>query len=109
MLNPGLLREVVVIEEPHETQNATGEMVIEWRPWRRVRAAIENIGYFTTIRAQQAAGEVSHLVRVHYLDGVRGGMRIRWESRNDRLLYISSVVERGNREEHELSCEERAA
>jgi hypothetical protein len=35
-------------------------------------------------------------------------MRIRWTSRGDRLLYISSVVERGFREEHELSCEEQA-
>jgi hypothetical protein len=42
------------------------------------------------------------------VDGITGKMRVRWKSRGDRYLYISSVVERGSREEHELTCEEKA-
>jgi hypothetical protein len=34
-------------------------------------------------------------------------MRLRWQSREDRILYISGIVERGHRQEHELQCEER--
>jgi hypothetical protein len=36
-------------------------------------------------------------------------MRLRWVSRNDRILYISAVVEQGNREDLELTVEEQAA
>jgi hypothetical protein len=36
-------------------------------------------------------------------------MRLRWISRNGRLLYISSVVEQGNREDLELTVEEQAS
>jgi hypothetical protein len=35
-------------------------------------------------------------------------MRIRWDSRDGKILYVSSAVERGRREEHELTCEEQA-
>jgi hypothetical protein len=36
-------------------------------------------------------------------------MRLRWQSRGNRLLYISAVVERGNREELEITVEEQVA
>jgi hypothetical protein len=35
-------------------------------------------------------------------------MRLRWVSRNDRILMIAGVVERGRREELELNVEEQA-
>ena len=36
-------------------------------------------------------------------------MRLRWSSRSDRLLYVSSVVERANRTELEITVEEQVA
>jgi hypothetical protein len=42
------------------------------------------------------------------VEGVTGKMRVRWRSRGDRYLYISAVVEIGPRQEHELTCEEKA-
>jgi hypothetical protein len=47
-------------------------------------------------------------VRIRYVEGLIGTMRLKWSTRGGRLLYITSVVERNNREEHELLCEEQA-
>jgi hypothetical protein len=55
------------------------------------------------------AGSISAVVRTRYLPGLAGGMRLRWKSRGDRLLYISAVVEQGNRDELELTVEEQVA
>lgn len=107
-MQAGLMREVVVIEEPEETQNELGEMVIVWKPWRRRRAHIENIGYYESIRADQTGGSVSHTATMYYTEGLKASMRFRWESREDRILYITSIVEQGNRQGHQVSLEERA-
>ena len=107
-MDPGRLREVVVVESPRETQNAVGELVVEWVPFLRRRASIEQIGFYQSLRAQQISADVTHIVTMHYTDGITGAMRLRWESRGDRMLYISSIVEQGHRQWHELTCEERA-
>jgi hypothetical protein len=44
---------------------------------------------------------------MRYCDGIREGCRLRWVTRENRLLYVSSVVERGRMEEHEIYAEER--
>jgi head-tail adaptor len=103
----GPLRETIVIEAPIESQNALGESVQTWETFAVRRASVEAISYSETVRRQQPGGELSHMVRCRYVPGIRGAFRIRWQSRHDRILYISGVVERGHRQEHELSCEER--
>jgi len=103
----GALRETVVIEAPVETQNALGESVQTWTTFAIRRASVEAVSYSESVRRQQPGGELSHMVRCRFVPGLRGSYRIRWQSRYDRILYISSVVERGNRQLHELSCEER--
>lgn len=107
-MRPGSFREMIVIEEPIESQSDIGEMIVTWRPWRRVRASVENMGFYATLRAAQSSADVSHVLRMYYQEGLSGSMRIRWESRGDRMLYISSVVEQGNRQYHEVMAEERA-
>jgi head-tail adaptor len=106
-MRAGPLREVVVIEEPIETRNAFGESVQSWRRFATRRASVEAVSYSETVRRQQTGGELSHTVRLRYVPGILGSMRIRWASRDDRILYISGIVERGHRQEHELQCEER--
>ena len=101
------MREVVVIEAPREEQNALGESVQTWHKFTVRRASVEAVSYSEATRRQQTGGELSHTVRMRYVDGIRGSMRLRWQSRDDRILYISGIVERGHRQEHELQCEER--
>lgn len=106
-MRSGPLREVVVIEEPKESRNALGEAVQTWETFATRRASIEAVGYSESIRRQQTGGELSHTVRLRFVPGLRGSMRLRWLSRSDRILWISGIVERGHREEHELACAER--
>ena len=74
---------------------------------RMVEEAIA-IRYSEQEMRKQKTGSVSHTVRMRFMAGLTGKMRLRWASRSSRILYISSVVERGRREEHELACEEKA-
>jgi SPP1 family predicted phage head-tail adaptor len=106
-MRAGPLREVVVIEAPREEQNSLGESVQTWHRFAVRRASVEAVSYAESTRRQQTGGELSHTVRLRYVEGIRGSMRLRWQSREDRILYISGIVERGHRQEHELQCEER--
>ncbi len=103
----GILRETIVIEQQSETRNSLGEAEISWSTFATRRAAVESISYSEQERQKQIGGSASFTVRCRYVDGITGKMRVRWASRSDRILYISGVVERNNRDEHELSCDER--
>lgn len=108
-MNAGTLREVMVIESPRYERNAVGEMV-QVEPWEvvgRRRASIEAVAYNEQRQLSQVGGTASHLVRLRYFAGLAGGMRLRWESRGDRLLYIASVIETGYREGQDVYVEER--
>jgi head-tail adaptor len=107
-LPAGLLRETFAIEAPTETRNALGESVQEWNEIGRRRGSYEALSYSEQDRRGQIGGTVSATVRIRFYPGLTGQHRLRWVSRDNRLLYISSVVERGHREEHELTVEEQA-
>jgi head-tail adaptor len=108
-VNAGDLRETVAIESPTYQRNAVGEMV-PVEPWTivaRRRASVQAVAYNEQRQLSQMGGSASHLVTMRFLEGMTGGMRLRWESRGGRLLYVSSVVETGNREGLEVYAEER--
>lgn len=107
-LPSGQLREVFAIESPVETRNAVGESVQTWQEEGRRYGSYEAISYSEQTRRDQIGGTVSATVRIRYFPGLTGQHRLRWVSRGDRYLYISSVIERGHREEHELGVEEQA-
>jgi SPP1 family predicted phage head-tail adaptor len=107
-LPAGLLRESITIEQQAETRNALGETTVVWNTYATRRASVESISYTEQERRKQIGGTGTFVVRCRFVDGVTGKMRVKWTSRSDRLLYIASVVERGNRDEHELTCDEKA-
>jgi len=102
----GILREKVLIEVPTETRTALGETTQTWSTHLERWASVEAVRYSEQQQQGQTSGTISHAVRMRYAPGLTGKMRLRWRG---RLLYISSLIEKGHREEHELSCEERAA
>ena len=104
----GLLREKFAIEEPTETRNELGESVQEWSEVGQRFGSYEAVAYVEQERRNQIGGSTSATVRIHYFPGLTGRHRLRWLTRDDRLLYISAVVERGTRDEHELTVEEQA-
>lgn len=101
----GGYREIFAIEKPVRTRNSAGAAVETWEQVGRICGSYEATSYY------QAEGRrrIQALVYTRYTDAIRGDMRLRWESRNDRILYISSLVERGNREDIEITVEEVAA
>lgn len=108
MLPAGLLREVVVIEKAEEHRNDVGETVqTSWHEVVRRRANIEQLSGSEQVQMGQTAGSSGFTVRMRYCSALKGGMRLRWENRQNRILYISSIVEKNNREEHEVFAEER--
>ena len=104
----GQLRELFAIEAPSETRNSLGESIQVWQEEGRRYGSYEAVSYSEQTRRGQVGGSVSATVRMRYFAGLTGKHRLRWISRDGRVLYISSVVERGNREEHELAVEEQA-
>lgn len=104
----GILRESIVIESQTETRNTLGESTISWATFATRRASVEAISYQEQERRKQIGGTGTFVVRCRFVDGITGKMRVRWSSRSDRILYIASVVERGHRDEHELTCDEKA-
>lgn len=104
----GLLRETVTVQVPAEDRNELGEATQTWSTFAVRRAYVEAISFVEMERRGQVGGMTSYFVRIRYLDGITSAMRLRWDSRGGKILWISSVVEKGNREEQELSCEEHA-
>lgn len=108
MLPAGILRELFAIEEPTEERNELGESVMTWDEVGRRLGSYDATTYAEIDRRNQIGGNVTALVRMHYFPGLTGRHRLRWISRDDRILYISAVVERDNRREHEVTVEEQA-
>ena len=107
-ISAGKLRELLVIETPTEARNALGETTQTWSEFARRRASVDTISYSEQSRRGQIGGSTSYQVNLRYLPGLTGSMRLVWPARGGLTLYISSVVEKGNREEHELTCEAAA-
>jgi head-tail adaptor len=106
-LPAGILREMFAIESPTETRNALGETIQNWTEIAKRPGSYEAISYFEQLRRGQIYGTCSATVRMRYFKGLNGKCRLRWISRENRILYISSIVENGTREEHELVVEEQ--
>ena len=104
----GILRELYAVEAPTETRNAAGESVQAWQEIARVYGSYEAITFSESQRMAAIGGSTNAIVRIRYRTGVGANQRLRWVSREGRLLYISGVVERGNRDELELTVEEQA-
>lgn len=107
-LPSGVLRELYAIESATEERNDAGESLQTWAEVARVMGSYEAISYSEQSRMAAIGGSTSAVVRIRFRPDVTAAQRLRWISRGGRLLYISSVVERGVREELELTVEEQA-
>lgn len=108
MIPAGILRERVVIEIPEESRNELGESVQTWSEFTERFASIEQIAYSEIQTRGQLGGNASYRVRMRFVPGLTSSMRLLWTSRGGRTLYISEVIERGVRDEHELTVEEQS-
>lgn len=104
MIDPGRLRERVTIQQATEKRNAIGETVQSWATFAERWASVEGLSSREVLLQGQQKTETSHRVRLRYVDGFTGTMRLLWRG---RVLEIASLLEHGNRSEHEALCTER--
>lgn len=104
MIDPGKLRERVTVQQATETRNRLGETVQSFVTYAERWASVAGISAREFLISGQQQTEITHRVRLRYLDGLNSTMRILWRG---RVLEIASALEHNNRSEHELLCTER--
>jgi SPP1 family predicted phage head-tail adaptor len=104
MIDPGRLRERVTVQRATETRNALGETVQSWETFAERWASVNGLSSREVLLQGQQQTELSHRVRMRYVDGMTSTMRLVWRG---RVLEIASLLEHNNRSEHELLCTER--
>lgn len=104
MIRPGELRERVTVQVASGTTNALGETVLAWSDSSAVWASVEGVSAREALLAGQQDAEVTHKVRLRYLPGLTSRERFAWRG---RTLEIVSLLEHGNRSQHEAICVEK--
>ena len=105
MIDAGKLRERVTVQIASGATNTLGETVLSWANSTAVWASVEGVSARESLVAGQQETSVTHKVRLRYLPGLTQQMRFAWRS---RTLEIVSLLEHGNRTEHEAICVERS-
>jgi SPP1 family predicted phage head-tail adaptor len=102
-MEAGKLRERVTIQIASGATNTLGETVLTWSNWSAVWAMVEGVSSREALTAGQNQVSMSHRVRMRHLPGLTQNMRLSWRG---RTLEIVSLLEHGNRTEHEAICQE---
>lgn len=103
MIDAGQLRERVTVQIASGTTNALGETVLTWGNSTAVWASVQGVSARESVNAGQQDVSLTHRVRLRYLPGLTQQMRFAWRN---RTLEIVSLLEHGNRSEHEAICAE---
>jgi SPP1 family predicted phage head-tail adaptor len=103
MIDAGKLRERITVQIASGTTNALGETVLAWSNSTSVWASVDGVSAREALTAGQQDVSVTHKVRLRFLPGLTQQMRFAWRS---RTLEIVSLLEHGNRSEHEAICTE---
>jgi SPP1 family predicted phage head-tail adaptor len=104
MIDPGKLRERITVQIASGTTNALGETVLTWSDSSAAWASVEGVSAREALLAGQQETSVTHRLRLRYLPGLTQQMRFAWRG---RTLEIVSLLEHGNRSEHEAICQEQ--
>ena len=104
MIDPGRLRERITIQQATESRNALGESVQAWATFAERWASVDGLSSREVLLTGQQQTEVTHRVRLRYVEGFTSTMRILWRS---RVLEITSLLEHHSRSVHEALCTER--
>ena len=104
MIDPGRLRERITVQQATESRTALGESVQAWVTFAERWASVEGLSSREVLQSGQQQTEITHRVRLRYLAGFTSTMRILWRG---RILEVTSLLEHGNRSEHEALCTER--
>jgi SPP1 family predicted phage head-tail adaptor len=102
-MDAGKLRERVTVQIASGATNTLGETVLTWANSTAVWASVEGVSARESLTNGQQEIALTHRVRLRYLPGLTQNMRFSWRT---RTLEIVSLLEHGNRSEHEAICQE---
>lgn len=103
-INPGELRHRITIQKLNNSQNEYGEVSELWGDILNVRAGIYPISGKEFFAAETVNSEISHKVKIRYIEGIMPNMRIKF---NNRIFSIESVINFQERNiELQLLCKE---
>lgn len=88
-MNPGDLRHRVTIQSRHEQSDGMGSFTASWESFAEAWAAIWPTSAKEVVANAQLTGQVTHRVRIRYVEGVTSAMRILF---GERILNILSVI-----------------
>ena len=103
MIDAGKLRERVTVQIASGATNTLGETVLTWANSTAVWASVEGVSAREALAAGQQDVTITHKIKLRYLPGLTQNMRFAWRS---RTMEIVSLLEHGNRSEHEAICQE---
>lgn len=103
MIRSGELRERVTIQVSAESRNNLGETTLTWADFTTRWASVEGVSAREFLLNGQQDINLTHRVRMRYVDGLTQNMRLIWRG---RTLEVISLLEHNNRSEHELICSE---
>lgn len=103
-INPGELRHKITIQKLNNSQNEYGEVSELWEDILNVRAGIYPISGKEFFAAETVNSEITHKVKIRYIEGITPNMRIKF---NNRIFSIESVINFQERNiEIQLLCKE---
>lgn len=103
-INPGELRHRITIQKLNNSQNEYGEASELWEDILNVRAGIYPISGKEFFAAETVNSEITHKVKIRYIEGIMPNMRIKF---NNRIFSIESVINFQERNiELQLLCKE---
>jgi len=103
-MDAGTLRERITIKQATETRSRLDEVLLDYSTtFATVWASVQGVTSREYLMAGQQQVDISHRVKIRYLDGLTQQMRVVWRG---RTLEIVSLLEQENRSVHELICQE---
>lgn len=100
---PGKMRERLVVQKAKESRNELGETTMTFEDFKSVWASVEGVSATENLNAGQQQIDITHRVKMRYLEGLTQKMQFKWRN---RTLQIVSLLEHGNRSQHEVICVE---
>jgi SPP1 family predicted phage head-tail adaptor len=105
----GRLRHRVEIQRSKEVRNEFGEVTVVWESLAEVWASVESGTGREVWRVQQVNPDITHLLRLRYLEGVSSKDRGVVRTMNDLVLNFDRVADPGGRRrELEITAKEEA-
>ena len=85
-MRAGQLRHLITVEQKTTTPDGIGGGSEQWSTFAETWAAIWPVSASETVKNMQASGEITHRVRIRFIDSVTKDMRITYGSREFEIV-----------------------